>query len=599
MKRDFNAWLATLGASAPVKTLAELRAWNTAHASRGAIKYGQGNLDISDDVDLERDQARWEADRKKDIALGATRGIDEVMKAHKLDAIVFPGASGAGIAAKPGYPTVIVPFGLVANAPTPAFPAGFEAKPIPYGVSFSGLACSEPRLIELAYAFEQATKKRVPPAGVSLACGARRRGASSVGALSDIPGGHHERAVCCWVGIAVVAAAVGSERARTADGRARGAAARDSVDIVEASICELQNGLADGRFNSRDLVQAYLDRIDQYEGRVNATAAISASAMDEATSLDRERAAGHVRGPLHGIPIGIKDIINTTSMPTTGGGLAFAGFAPPYDAPLVKNLRDAGAIIFTKTVLTEFANWVTAGMPANYSGLFGYGYNPYDPRPGSARHLQRRPSGDGHRRVQLRHRHRAQLLGGQRRHRDLGLDPQPVEPEHARRHQADGRPDQPLRDRADHRRSGHRRADGPHGGRRGHPARRAWSASIRTTRPPTPACRRRARTTPASCGWPACAARASASRGPASTAATTRPDTGAAVGGLNAAAARGDGGGHRHPEARRRRRSSIRPRSRATSTARPTATSTPSRSAPARPTARATTRRARRCSSTA
>ncbi len=153
------------------------------------------------------------------------------------------------------------------------------------------------------------------------------------------------------------------------------------VDIVEVSIDQLQNAMNEGRFNSRDLVQAYLERIEKYEGRVNATAAISASAMAEATQLDRERAAGHVRGPLHGIPIGIKDIINTTSMPTTGGGLAFAGFAPPYDAPLIKNLRDAGAIIFTKTVLTEFANWVTAGMPANYSGLFGYGYNPYDPRP--------------------------------------------------------------------------------------------------------------------------------------------------------------------------------------------------------------------------
>ncbi len=67
MKRDFNLWLATLGASAPVKTLAELRAWNTAHASRGAIKYGQANLDVSDEMDLEKDKARWEADRKKDI----------------------------------------------------------------------------------------------------------------------------------------------------------------------------------------------------------------------------------------------------------------------------------------------------------------------------------------------------------------------------------------------------------------------------------------------------------------------------------------------------------------------------------------------------
>ena len=188
-----------------------------------------------------------------------------------------------------------------------------------------------------------------------------------------------KRGLLLVLGIAVVAAAVGVS-ARDGGGGREGVAAQ-SVNLVETSIWELQNGLADGRFTSRDLVQAYIDRINRYEGRVNATAAISASAMDEATSLDRERAAGRVRGPLHGIPIGIKDIINTTSMPTTGGGLAFAGFAPPYDAPLIKNLRDAGAIIFTKTVLTEFANWVTAGMPANFSGLFGYGYNPYDPRP--------------------------------------------------------------------------------------------------------------------------------------------------------------------------------------------------------------------------
>ena len=63
----------------------------------------------------------------------------------------FPGASGAAIAAKPGYPTVIVPFGCVPNAPTPPFPDGFNARPIPFGVSFTGMACSEPRLIELAY----------------------------------------------------------------------------------------------------------------------------------------------------------------------------------------------------------------------------------------------------------------------------------------------------------------------------------------------------------------------------------------------------------------------------------------------------------------
>ena len=163
MKRDFNTWLTSLGSAAPFKTLTELREWNVAHQKAGAIKYGQSNLDVSDEMDVNTDRARYEADRAKDVRLGGAHGIDEVMKAERLDAILFPGAGGAAIAAKPGYPTVIVPFAMVPNAPTPPFPGGFDAKPGPYGVSFTGTACSEPKLIELAYAFEQATKKRVPP----------------------------------------------------------------------------------------------------------------------------------------------------------------------------------------------------------------------------------------------------------------------------------------------------------------------------------------------------------------------------------------------------------------------------------------------------
>ena len=163
MKRDFNRWLATLGPAAPVKTLTELRAWNRDHEKGGAIRYGQSRLDISDEVDLERDRARYEADQKKDLALTTTAGIDAVMAQHRLDAILFPASSGAGLSARPGYPTVIVPFARVPNAPTPPFPEGFNAQPQPYGVSFAGLACSEPRLLGLAYAFEQATRRRVPP----------------------------------------------------------------------------------------------------------------------------------------------------------------------------------------------------------------------------------------------------------------------------------------------------------------------------------------------------------------------------------------------------------------------------------------------------
>jgi amidase len=164
MKRDFNTWLQSLGPSAPLKTLTELRQWNVAHVRAGTLKYGQSNLDISDEMDVESDRARYEADRAKDRRLAAAHGIDEVMNAEHLDAMLFPGSTGAGISARVGYPTVIVPFGMVPNMPQASqFPARFDAKPAPYGVSFAGRACSEPRLIEIAYAFEQATKRRVPP----------------------------------------------------------------------------------------------------------------------------------------------------------------------------------------------------------------------------------------------------------------------------------------------------------------------------------------------------------------------------------------------------------------------------------------------------
>ena len=163
MKRDFNAYLQSLGASAPVKTLTELRQYNLANRPRNAIKYDQAQLDISDEVSLEGDRARYLQDRARDIFLAATHGIDEVMATQQLDALLFPGSSGAGIAAKAGHPTVIVPFGMVPNAPAVAFPAGFDAKDQPYGVSFTGTACTEQRLIDLAYGFEQATKRRVAP----------------------------------------------------------------------------------------------------------------------------------------------------------------------------------------------------------------------------------------------------------------------------------------------------------------------------------------------------------------------------------------------------------------------------------------------------
>ncbi|MBY0496143.1 MAG: hypothetical protein K2Y23_18195 [Cyanobacteria bacterium] len=163
MKRDYNAWLASLGPSAPVKTLKEHREWNLAHAKAGAIKYQQSRFDISDEIDLVADKARLDADDAKDRRLSREQGIDGVLKQYNLDAFITPGGSGAGIAARAAYPIIAVPFGMVPNAPQQPYPAGFNAKPAPFGVGFVGAQCSEPKLIEIAYAFEQATKKRIAP----------------------------------------------------------------------------------------------------------------------------------------------------------------------------------------------------------------------------------------------------------------------------------------------------------------------------------------------------------------------------------------------------------------------------------------------------
>jgi len=166
MKRDFNAWLASLGDRAPVKTLTELREWNIAHQRAGAIKYAQALLDISDEMNVQADRERYLSDRRKDIRLAGTNGLDAALRTNRLDALFFPGVSSAGIAARPGYPTVTVPWTFLPVPPgegAAVFPPGFAPKPAPFNVSFTGTACSEPKLLALAYAFEQATKRRVAP----------------------------------------------------------------------------------------------------------------------------------------------------------------------------------------------------------------------------------------------------------------------------------------------------------------------------------------------------------------------------------------------------------------------------------------------------
>jgi amidase len=166
MKRDFDAWLGTLGDDAPVRSLSELRAWNIEHRAAGSMRYEQSRFDISDEMDVEGDRARNEADMAKDHRLSRELGIDAVLEAHDLDAILTPGSMGAGLAARSGTPIIVVPFGMVPNRSGGPFSDGFEPGPGPFGVGFNGAACSEPRLIEIAYAFEQASMRRVAPPGM-------------------------------------------------------------------------------------------------------------------------------------------------------------------------------------------------------------------------------------------------------------------------------------------------------------------------------------------------------------------------------------------------------------------------------------------------
>ena len=149
------------------------------------------------------------------------------------------------------------------------------------------------------------------------------------------------------------------------------------LEVAEASIPELQTALEDGRVTSVQLVDLYLARIAAYDDAgplLNTIIRLNPLAREQAEALDAERADGMVRGPLHGIPVLMKDNYDVAGMPTTGSSLALAGLMPPDDAFQVARLLDAGAVILGKTNLHELAAGITT-----ISSLGGQTRNPYDP----------------------------------------------------------------------------------------------------------------------------------------------------------------------------------------------------------------------------
>ncbi|WP_258079299.1 amidase family protein, partial [Xanthomonas arboricola] len=151
-------------------------------------------------------------------------------------------------------------------------------------------------------------------------------------------------------------------------------------DLIDADIVVLQARMASGTTSSLDLTRAYLQRvatIDRAGPTLNSVIELNPQAEADARALDAERRAGHVRGPLHGIPVLLKDNIDALPMVNSAGSLALADFRPGRDAFLVQRLRAAGAVILGKTNLSEWANFRSTKSSSGWSARGGLTRNPY------------------------------------------------------------------------------------------------------------------------------------------------------------------------------------------------------------------------------
>ncbi len=156
---------------------------------------------------------------------------------------------------------------------------------------------------------------------------------------------------------------------------------RKGTDLDEITIAELQEGMKSGKYTARSVAELYLERIekiDRHGPTVNSIIELNPDALNIAEALDRERKEKGARGPLHGIPVVIKDNISTADkMMTTAGSLALAGSKPRMDSFVVQQLRNSGAVILAKTNLSEWANIRSNHSTSGWSGRGGLTRNPY------------------------------------------------------------------------------------------------------------------------------------------------------------------------------------------------------------------------------
>jgi len=160
LKHDLNLYLRDWATNTEIKTIADIVAFNEANADR-ALRFGQDHFLAADLTRGDLSEREYKSARAMDLLSAKTRGMDAYMNQHKLDAVLFAGATGAAIAAKAGYPSVMVPGGFISGTVD-----GKDTPDYPLGVAFAGRAWSEHKLLRLAHAFEQATRARKPPPGL-------------------------------------------------------------------------------------------------------------------------------------------------------------------------------------------------------------------------------------------------------------------------------------------------------------------------------------------------------------------------------------------------------------------------------------------------
>ncbi|MFO1157775.1 MAG: amidase family protein [Reyranellaceae bacterium] len=159
LKHDLNLYLRDWAVGTDMKTMADIIAFNQANAGK-ALRFGQDLFLAAEATRGDLSELEYSSARAMDLQSAKERGLDAYMSQHKLDAVVFPGNGGASIAAKPGYPSVLVPAGFIGGV------GDKETPDFPLGLTFTGPAWSEHKLLRLAYAYEQATNARRPPPGL-------------------------------------------------------------------------------------------------------------------------------------------------------------------------------------------------------------------------------------------------------------------------------------------------------------------------------------------------------------------------------------------------------------------------------------------------